>query len=340
MSDMHLVLHGLAIKKHGSADAVAGIMGLKTKLVRDLLDQAVSQRRVAEANGAYVLTPLAGVALQGDYSRVHADLRSSASFAAAYERFEVVNAELKQLMTDWQTLDELPPFRTEVQTENARTIITRNTSPDLHFDRSINPYRGCEHGCIYCYARPTHAYMGLSAGMDFETKLFAKPGAAKLLKLALSKKGYEAKTIVMGTNTDPYQPIEKKWRITREILEVLEQANHPVAIVTKSHLVTRDIDILERMAEKQLVKVALSVTTLDRRLARAMEPRAATPGLRLKAIHQLSQAGIPCSVMIGPVIPALSDHEIERILESAKSAGADEAGYILLRLPEIGRAHV
>ena len=232
-----------------------------------------------------------------------------------------------------QTLDELPPFKTQVQVENARTIIARNTSPDLHFDRSINPYRGCEHGCIYCYARPTHAYMGLSAGLDFESKLFAKPGAAKLLRQALSKKNYQAKTIAMGTNTDPYQPIEKKWRITREILEVLEQANHPVAIVTKSNLVTRDIDILARMAEKNLVRVAISITTLDRRLGRAMEPRAASPGLRLKTIHQLSKAGIPTSVMIGPVIPALSDHEIERILDSAKSAGADEAGYILLRLP-------
>ena len=234
---------------------------------------------------------------------------------------------------EWQTLDELPPFKTEVQVEKPRSIIARNSSPDLHFDRSINPYRGCEHGCIYCYARPTHAYMGLSAGLDFESKLFAKPGAAKLLRQALSKKNYQAKTIAMGTNTDPYQPIEKKWRITREILEVLEQANHPVAIVTKSNLVTRDIDILARMAEKNLVRVAVSITTLDRRLGRAMEPRAASPGLRLKTIHQLSKAGIPTSVMIGPVIPALSDHEIERILDSAKSAGADEAGYILLRLP-------
>lgn len=246
-------------------------------------------------------------------------------------RFETFSRDVFD--DDWQTLDELPPFKTEVQVENARTIISKNTSPDLHFDRSINPYRGCEHGCIYCYARPTHAYMGLSAGLDFETKLFAKPGAAKLLKQALSKKNYEARPIAMGTNTDPYQPIEKKWRITREILEVLEQADHPVAIVTKSHLVTRDIDILERMAVKNLVRVAISITTLDRRLARAMEPRAAAPGLRLKTIHQLSEAGIPTSVMIGPVIPALSDHEMERILESAKAAGADEAGYILLRLP-------
>ncbi len=233
----------------------------------------------------------------------------------------------------WQTIDELPPFKTEVQVETPRTIISRNRSPDISFDRSINPYRGCEHGCVYCFARPTHAHMGLSAGIDFETRLFAKPDAAKLLERELSKPGYEPKTIAIGTNTDPYQPIEQKWRILRSILEVLEAANHPVGIVTKSALVTRDIDILSRMAEKGLAKVALSVTSLDRRLSRAMEPRAATPSLRLKAISDLSDAGIPVSVMIAPVIPALTDHEIERILDSARGAGASEAGFILLRLP-------
>ncbi|MEM9330088.1 MAG: PA0069 family radical SAM protein [Pseudomonadota bacterium] len=233
----------------------------------------------------------------------------------------------------WQTLDELPPFKTEVQTENPKTIITKNESPDLHFDRSINPYRGCEHGCIYCFARPSHAYMGLSAGLDFESNLFAKPNAAKLLQKELARKGYQPRTLAIGTNTDPYQPIEKQWRVTREILEVLEASNHPVAIVTKSALVTRDIDILERMAAKNLVKVALSITSLDRRLARAMEPRAATPGLRLKAVRDLKAAGIPVSVMVAPVIPALNDHEIERILDSAQAAGAAEAGFILLRLP-------
>ncbi|MFZ1814721.1 MAG: PA0069 family radical SAM protein [Rhizobiaceae bacterium] len=233
----------------------------------------------------------------------------------------------------WQTIDELPPFKTEVQGEKPKTIITRNTSPDLSFDRSINPYRGCEHGCIYCFARPTHSYMGLSAGLDFETKLFAKPGAAKLLERELARPGYVARTIAIGTNTDPYQPIEKEWRVTREILEVLEAVGHPVGIVTKSALVTRDIDILSRMAARGLVKVALSITTLDRRLSRAMEPRASTPSLRLKAINDLSQAGIPVSVMVAPVIPALNDHEIERILDSASGAGAQEAGFILLRLP-------
>ena len=234
----------------------------------------------------------------------------------------------------WQTLDELPPFKTEVHEEKAKKIITKNTSPDIAFDRSINPYRGCEHGCIYCFARPTHAYMGLSAGLDFESKLFAKQDAAALLERELSKKGYQPKLIAIGTNTDPYQPIEKERRIMRSILEVLERANHPVGIVTKSALVTRDIDILSRMAKKGLVKVALSVTTLDRRLARTMEPRAATPTLRLKAISDLADADIPVSVMVAPLIPALTDHEMERILDSARGAGASEAGYILLRLPQ------
>ncbi|MFN3764352.1 MAG: PA0069 family radical SAM protein [Aliihoeflea sp.] len=233
----------------------------------------------------------------------------------------------------WNSFEELPPFKTDVQIEKPRTIITRNDSPDISFDRSINPYRGCEHGCVYCFARPTHSYMGLSAGLDFESKLFAKPDAPRLLEKELAKDGYQPKTIAIGTNTDPYQPIEKEWRIMREVLEVLERHNHPVGIVTKSALVMRDIDILSRMAEKGLAKVALSVTTLDRKLARAMEPRAATPPRRLEAVRALSDAGIPTSVMIGPVIPGLNDAEIERILDSAAAAGAKEAGYVILRLP-------
>jgi len=246
-------------------------------------------------------------------------------------RFEPVS---RHVFDDgWETLEELPPFKTEVQVEKPRTIITRNDSPDISFDRSINPYRGCEHGCVYCFARPTHAYMGLSPGLDFEAKLFAKPDAPKLLERELAREGYVPRTIAIGTNTDPYQPIEKGWRIMREILEVLEAHNHPVGIVTKSALVTRDMDILSRMAEKGLAKVALSVTTLDRRLARTMEPRAATPPRRLQALRTLSDAGVPVSVMIGPVIPGLNDAEIERILESAYAAGAREAGYIILRLP-------
>ncbi|MBJ6132209.1 PA0069 family radical SAM protein [Ochrobactrum sp. Q0168] len=233
----------------------------------------------------------------------------------------------------WTTLEELPAFNTDVQVEKPRTIITRNDSPDISFDRSINPYRGCEHGCIYCFARPTHSYMGLSAGLDFESRLFAKPDAPRLLERELAKAGYQPKTIAIGTNTDPYQPIEKKWRIMREILEVLEAANHPVGIVTKSALVVRDIDILRRMAEKGLAKVALSVTTLDAHLVRTMEPRASTPSLRLQAIRKLTDAGIPASVMMGPVIPGINDHEIERILDAAYAQGAREAGYVLLRLP-------
>ena len=233
----------------------------------------------------------------------------------------------------WQTLETLEPFRTEVQVEKPRAIITRNDSPDINFDRSINPYRGCEHGCIYCFARPTHAYMGLSPGLDFESKLFAKPDAARLLERELSKPGYKPKTIAIGTNTDPYQPIEKEWRIMRQILEVLAEANHPVAIVTKSALIMRDIDILAKMAEKGLAKAALSVTTMDRKLARLMEPRASTPVKRLEAIKAMSEAGIPTAVMAAPLIPALNDHELERILDAGAAAGAREASYVLLRLP-------
>lgn len=246
-------------------------------------------------------------------------------------RFEPVS---RHVFDDgWNSLEELPPFKTEVQVEKPRTIITRNESPDISFDRSINPYRGCEHGCVYCFARPTHAFMGLSPGLDFESKLFAKPDAARLLDKELSKDSYQPRTIAIGTNTDPYQPIEKQYRIMREILEVLEARGHPVGIVTKSALVTRDIDILSRMAERGLAKVALSVTTLDRMLARTMEPRASTPTKRLEAIRQLSDAGIPASVMVAPIIPGLTDPEMERILDSARAAGAREAGYVVLRLP-------
>ena len=233
----------------------------------------------------------------------------------------------------WESLEELPALKTEVQVEKPKAIITRNSSPDISFDRSINPYRGCEHGCVYCFARPTHAYMGLSPGLDFETRLFAKPDAARLLERELGAKGYVARTIAIGTNTDPYQPIERKYRIMRDILEVLDRHNHPVGIVTKSALVMRDIDILSRMAERGLAKVALSVTTLDRKLARTMEPRASTPPKRLEAIRALAEAGVPAAVMVAPVIPGLNDHEVERILDSAHAAGAREAGYILLRLP-------
>src|SRR5580693_4357311 len=233
----------------------------------------------------------------------------------------------------WQSMEELPPFTTEVAVDTARKVITRNNSPDISFDRSINPYRGCEHGCIYCFARPTHAYLGLSPGLDFESKLFMKPNAPELLERELSAPSYVPKVIAIGTNTDPYQPIERRYKIMRRILEVLDGAGHPVGIVTKSALVLRDLDILARMAKRDLVKVALSVTTLDPKLARTMEPRAATPQRRLDALRQLVKAGVPATAMVAPVIPALNDDEIERILEAVAAAGVRHAGYVLLRLP-------
>ena len=275
---------------------------------------------------------LANAVVEDSNLRIAPDRRRGrASGVNPSGRFEIFT---RHVFDDgWNSLEDLPPFKTEVQIEKPKTIITRNDSPDISFDRSINPYRGCEHGCVYCFARPTHAFVGLSAGLDFEAKLFAKPDAPRLLEREMAKEGYQPRTIAIGTNTDPYQPIEKQWRIMREILEVLDAHNHPVGIVTKSALVVRDIDILSRMAARGLAKVALSVTTLDRRLARTMEPRAATPAKRLEAIRALSDAGIPTSAMLGPVIPGLTDQEIERILDSVRAAGASEAGYIILRLP-------
>lgn len=245
-------------------------------------------------------------------------------------RFEPV---AREEFDDGWGKDEPVKLKTSVTLETARTIITRNTSPDIGFDRSINPYRGCEHGCVYCFARPTHAYMGLSPGLDFESKLFAKPNAAKLLRSELAKPGYQVRPIAMGTNTDPYQPIERQYQITRQILEVLREFKHPVTITTKSNLVTRDLDILSQMAKLNLARVAVSVTTLERKLARSMEPRAPTPERRLDAIRQLSAAGVPAAVMTAPIIPGLTDHEMETILERAAEAGATAAGYVLLRLP-------
>jgi len=245
--------------------------------------------------------------------------------------------EARVAMDDgWGTMgadEALKPLKTEVTVERPKTIITRNDSPDIPFDRSINPYRGCEHGCVYCYARPTHAYMGLSPGLDFETRLFVKEGAAALLDYELSAPNYIPKVIAIGTNTDPYQPIERRHRIMRDILATLSKADHPVSITTKSALCTRDIDLLAPMAAKGLARVALSITTLDRTLARSMEPRASTPERRLEAIRQLSEAGIPTTVMVAPIIPGVTDSEIETILERAHEAGARSAGYVMLRLP-------
>jgi len=233
----------------------------------------------------------------------------------------------------WQSLEDLPPFSTSVSVDASRKVISRNESPDISFDRSINPYRGCEHGCVYCFARPTHAYLGLSPGLDFESKLFVKPDAAALLERELSAPNYTPRTIAIGTNTDPYQPIERRYEIMRQILEVLEQAGHPVGIVTKSSLVLRDIEILARMAKRNLVKVAISVTTLDPKLARIMEPRAPTPSRRIEALRQLSAAGVPTAVMVAPIVPAINDAEIERILDAAAAVCVSGAGYVMLRLP-------
>ena len=233
----------------------------------------------------------------------------------------------------WGVLETLEAFKTDVTLEYPRTIITRNDSPDIPFDRSLNPYRGCEHGCIYCFARPTHAYMGLSPGLDFETKLFAKQNAAQLLEREFSARSYRPALLAIGTNTDPYQPIERTRKIMRGVLDVLNRFNHPVGIVTKSALITRDIDLLTPLAEKGLVKIYLSITSLDPHLSRIMEPRAATPSKRLAAVKQLNDAGIPTGVMVAPILPAINDHEIERIVEASVECGAREANYILLRLP-------
>ena len=240
----------------------------------------------------------------------------------------------RETFDDGWTADEAPePLKTEVTVERPRTIITRNDSPDISFDQSINPYRGCEHGCFYCYARPTHAYQGLSAGLDFESRLFVKDGAAALLERELANPKYRPKVIALGANTDAYQPIERQYRVTRSVLEVLAKARHPVGIVTKSNLVLRDLDLLAPMAAEGLVKVFVSVTTVDRALARRMEPRAPTPERRLEAIETLAQAGVPVGVMAAPIIPAVNDGEIEAILTRAYAAGAREAGYVALRLP-------
>jgi DNA repair photolyase len=247
-------------------------------------------------------------------------------------RFESVARE--RVDDGWGSADEeLPPFKTSVTVETAKSVIQRHDSPDLPFSLSLNAYRGCEHGCIYCYARPSHGYFNLSPGLDFETKLFAKPDAARLLRVELAKPSYKCSPIALGSNTDPYQPIEREWQITRQILEVLAECKHPVSIVTKNALIERDIDLLAQLANDNLVQVFISVTTLDAGIARKMEPRAATPRRRLQAIARLNEAGVPCGVMAAPVIPFLTDAELEKILEAAFEHGARSAGYTLLRLP-------
>jgi DNA repair photolyase len=246
-------------------------------------------------------------------------------------RFEQYRRERFDDRTDAEE-DEAERVDTTLTAENAKSILSRNESPDIGFDRSVNPYRGCEHGCIYCFARPTHSYLGLSPGLDFETKLFFKPQAATLLREELSKPKYTPDRVQLGANTDCYQPIEKRLRITRALIEVLAEFQHPLGITTKNHLVTRDIDLLAPMAERGLCVVVISITTLDRQLARAMEPRASTPARRLDAIRALSSAGIPVIVSVAPIIPGLTDYEIESILEKAADAGARYAHYSMLRL--------
>ncbi len=246
-------------------------------------------------------------------------------------RFEVERRE--RVDDGWDTVEDDVKLDTELIRDTSRNIIATNNSPDVGFDRSINPYRGCEHGCAYCFARPTHAYLGYSPGLDFESKILFKPDAARLLEKAFRRQGYDPDVIALGVNTDAYQPVERRLGITRSILEVMQQFRHPVCIITKSHLVTRDIDILADLATRDLAKVLVSLTSLDHKLSRHMEPRAATPAKRLDAIRQLRDAGIAVGCMVAPMIPGLNDHEMENLLSAAKDAGAQQASYILLRLP-------
>ncbi|MEL6169873.1 MAG: PA0069 family radical SAM protein [Pseudomonadota bacterium] len=258
------------------------------------------------------------------------EARGRAARSNAAGRFEAYAVEA---VDDGWEADPLPPRRTEVAIEQPKTAITRNTSPDVPFDRSLNPYRGCEHGCIYCFARPSHAWLGLSPGLDFETRLIARPTAPEVLAREFARKSYLPATLAIGTNTDPYQPIERERRIMRRVLEVLAAHRHPVGIVTKGTLIERDIDILSDLAADGLAHVGISVTTLDPAMARVMEPRVPHPARRLKTIERLSAAGIPVRVCASPIIPALTDHELEAILKSGRDAGAEAASTILLRLP-------
>jgi DNA repair photolyase len=242
--------------------------------------------------------------------------------------------QVERIDDGWGSLDEpLPPLHTEVRPDPARSIIARNNSPDIGFSQSINPYRGCEHGCIYCYARPSHAYLNLSPGLDFETKLFYKQDAARLLEAELSAPKYECSPITLGANTDPYQPIEREYRVTRSVLEVLHRYRHPLSVITKSAMIERDLDILSEMARDRLVHVSISITSLDPAIKRTLEPRTASPQARLRAVRRLADAGVHVNVMVAPVIPVLTDTELEAILAASADAGAQGAGYVLLRLP-------
>jgi DNA repair photolyase len=262
---------------------------------------------------------------------MHAPIKGRGTADNREGRFE--SRHIESVEDGWWRDEEIRAPATEVRAEIARSIISHNTSPDIPFNQSINPYRGCEHGCVYCFARPTHAYLNLSSGLDFETKLFYKANAAELLERELSRRHYRPAVIHLGASTDPYQPIEREHRTTRSILEVLCRFRHPVTLITKSHLVLRDLDVLQDLARDRLCLVMVSLTTLDSDLKRGLEPRAPSPGARLKAIAGLAEAGIPVGVLAAPMIPALNDHELEKILEAAADAGAAQAAYVLLRLP-------
>ncbi|MEO1328658.1 MAG: PA0069 family radical SAM protein [Pseudomonadota bacterium] len=259
------------------------------------------------------------------------DRRGRGAVSNAVGRFEPLARDAFD--DGWAQEERAAPLRTEVGVDAARTVLARNQSPDLPFDRSVNPYRGCEHGCVYCFARPSHAYLGLSPGLDFETKLFAKPDAAARLAAELARPSYRPAPIAIGTNTDPYQPIERTHLVTRSVLRTLWDWRHPVSLLTKNALILRDLDLLSEMAAAGLARAALSVTTLDRKLARDLEPRAPTPARRLEAIEGLARAGVPVGLMMGPVIPGLNDHELEAVFEAGRDAGAAWADYVVLRLP-------
>jgi DNA repair photolyase len=290
-------------------------------------DRGFSGKRTIDADAlteASVATPMPSLARRGRGATTNPPVRYDTQASSPFD-------------DGWDTLGsefgELPKLATTLTRDVTRSAISWNTSPDIGFDRAVNPYRGCEHGCIYCYARPTHAYLGYSPGLDFETKLIFKPEVAELLEKEFRKPGYTARTLALGSNTDPYQPVERTLKLTRAVLQVLDRFNHPVGIVTKSAGVLRDLDILASMAKRKLARVYLSVTTLDAALARRMEPRAATPERRLHAIGELTRAGVPAGVMVAPMIPGLNDAEMEKIVEAAARAGARHAGYVLLRLP-------
>ena len=270
-----------------------------------------------------------------DARKAQAPIKGRGAASRVTGRFAVTRAEGADdgWGSVYEDLADTPRPKTEVTEERARSVISRNDSPDVGFSQSVNPYRGCEHGCVYCFARPSHAYLDLSPGLDFETRLYAKTNAAERLRAELARRNYQPLPIALGINTDAYQPIEKRYRVTREVLEVLAECKHPVSFVTKSAMIERDLDLLAAMARERLVTVYFSVTTLDNRLAARMEPRASAPHAKLRAMRALADAGVPVGVMVAPVVPMITDNEMERILQAAHEHGARAAGYVLLRLP-------